>query len=85
MRPLFDARARPWLLWVGFALVLFWHQGLVVRDVGIASLVGLPAAVIGALIGDRLAPRVHEGPFRAAVLGLLALSGVLALASAVRA
>jgi len=67
------------------ALVLFWSQGLVVGDVGIASLVGLPAAVIGALIGDRLAPRVHEGPFRAAVLGLLALSGVLALASAVRA
>jgi hypothetical protein len=37
------------------------------------------------LLGDRIAPRVHAGPFRTAVLLLLALSGVLALSSALRA
>jgi len=64
------------------ALALFWSRGLVVHDVGIAFLVGAPAAVIGALIGDRLAPRVHAGPFRNAVLLLLLLSGALALGDA---
>jgi uncharacterized protein len=64
------------------ALALFWSRGLVVRDVGIAFLVGAPAAVIGALLGDRLAPRVHAGPFRNAVLLLLALSGAIALGDA---
>jgi uncharacterized membrane protein YfcA len=64
------------------AVGLFWSQGLVVRDVGSVLLVGIPAAAIGALAGDRLAPRVHEGPFRSAVLLLLGLSGALAVASA---
>jgi uncharacterized protein len=64
------------------ALALFWSQGLVVHDVGVAFLAGAPAAVIGALIGDRIAPRVHEGPFRTAVLALLALSGTLAVGDA---
>jgi hypothetical protein len=36
------------------------------------------------LLGDRFAARVHQGPFRSAVLALLALSGVLALITAVR-
>lgn len=65
------------------ALALFWSRGLVVHDVGIAFLFGAPAAVIGALIGDRIAPRVHAGSFRDAVLILLALSGALALGDAV--
>jgi uncharacterized membrane protein YfcA len=64
------------------ALALFWSRGLVVHDVGVAFVVGAPAAVIGALIGDRLAPRVHAGPFRNAVLILLVLSGALALGDA---
>ena len=67
------------------AFALFWSRGLVVADVGSTFVVGMPAAVIGALIGDRIAPRVHQGPFRAWILVLLALSGVLALASALRA
>jgi uncharacterized membrane protein YfcA len=67
------------------ALALFWSQGLVVGDVGWVFAVGVPAAAIGALVGDRIAPRVHRGPFRTAVLVLLALSGALAVASAVRA
>jgi uncharacterized membrane protein YfcA len=64
------------------ALALFWSRGLVDHDVGVAFLVGAPAAVIGALLGDRIAPRVHAGPFRNAVLILLALSGALALGDA---
>ena len=66
------------------ALLLFWSQGLFVHDVGPIVLVGLPAAACGALLGDRFAVRVHQGPFRTAVLALLALSGVLALITAVR-
>jgi uncharacterized protein len=64
------------------ALALFWSQGLVVADVGWVFLAGIPAAMVGALVGDRIAPRVHEGPFRTAVLVLLALTGALAVASA---
>jgi len=67
------------------ALALFWSRGLVVHDVGIAFVVGAPAAVIGALLGDRIAPRVHAGPFRNAVLILLVLSGALALGDALLA
>jgi hypothetical protein len=40
--------------------------------------------VIGALLGDRMAPRVHAGPFRTWVLVLLSISGALALTSALR-
>jgi uncharacterized membrane protein YfcA len=67
------------------ALALFWTQGLVVHDVGIAFLAGAPAAVIGALVGDSIAPPVPEGRFRTWVLVLLAASGLLALGSALRA
>ena len=66
------------------ALLLFWSQGLFVHDVGPLVVVGLPAAALGALLGDRFASRVHKGPFRAAVLALLALSGLLALITAAR-
>ena len=66
------------------ALLLFWSQGLFVHDVGPIVLVGLPASACGALLGDRFAARVHQGPFRTAVLALLVLSGVLALVTAVR-
>ena len=65
------------------AMALFWSQGLIVTDVGWVLGVGIPAAAIGALAGDRIAPRVHAGPFRSAVLVLLAVSGTLAVASAI--
>lgn len=64
------------------ALALFWSRGLIVHDVGTAFLIGAPAAVTGALLGDRIAPRVHAGPFRNAVLILLVCSGALALGDA---
>jgi uncharacterized membrane protein YfcA len=65
------------------AMALFWSQGLIVTDIGWVLGVGIPAAAIGALLGDRIAPRVHAGPFRSAVLVLLAISGSLAVASAI--
>ena len=37
-----------------------------------------------AVLGDRFAVRVQQGPFRSAVLALLTLSGALALITAVR-
>jgi uncharacterized membrane protein YfcA len=71
------------LVQAAVALALFWSQGLVVADVGRVFVVGIPAAVAGALIGDRIAPSVPYHRFRSAVLILLSLSGVLAIASAV--
>lgn len=66
------------------ALATFWAAGLVDADVGRAWLVGLPAAIAGALAGDRLFARMDRSRFRGAVLVMLAASGLLALASAVR-
>jgi uncharacterized membrane protein YfcA len=65
------------------ALATFWAADLVDADVGRAWLVGVPAAIVGALAGDRVFARMDRARFRAAVLALLAVSGALALASAV--
>jgi uncharacterized membrane protein YfcA len=70
------------LVQAAVALTLFWSQRLVVADVGWVFVIGLPAAAVGALVGDRISSRVREGSFRSAVLVLLALTGVLAVASA---
>ena len=64
------------------ALVIFWATGHVTRDVGPAALVGIPAVIAGALAGDRLFSGMDHARFRAAVLAMLALSGVLAIAGA---
>jgi uncharacterized membrane protein YfcA len=66
------------------ALATFWAAGLVDTDVGRAWLVGVPAAVIGALTGDRVFARIDRDRFRTAVLVMLAGSGLLALVSALR-
>jgi uncharacterized membrane protein YfcA len=64
------------------ALCIFWANGLVTHDVGRAFVVGMPAVVAGTIAGERLSARLHGRAFRAAVLGLLALSGALAVAGA---
>ncbi|MEX0984383.1 MAG: sulfite exporter TauE/SafE family protein [Actinomycetota bacterium] len=64
------------------ALLTFWQGGLLTADIGWASVLGIPAAVGGALLGDRLAARVDRERFRTLVLMTLALSGVLAVVSA---
>jgi uncharacterized membrane protein YfcA len=64
------------------AFCVFWANGLVTSDVGRAFLVGMPAVVVGTIAGERLSAGMHGRAFRAAVLGLLALSGLLAVAAA---
>jgi uncharacterized membrane protein YfcA len=64
------------------AFCIFWANDLVTHDVGRAFLVGMPAVVAGTIAGERLSARMHGRAFRAAVLGLLALSGALAVAGA---
>ena len=64
------------------ALTVFWANGLVTGDVGRIFVAGMPAVVIGTLIGERLSARLHGHAFRAAVLVLLACSGALAVGGA---
>ena len=64
------------------ALVTFWATDLLTADVARAAAAGIPAVLLGALAGDRLARRVDRTRFRAAMLLMLALSGTLALVSA---
>jgi len=64
------------------ALCIFFASGLVTHDVGRAFVVGMPAVIVGTLVGERLSARMHGRAFRAAVLWLLALSGALAVAGA---
>ena len=64
------------------ALCIFWANDLVTNDVGRAFVVGMPAVVVGTIVGERLTARLHGRAFRAAVLGLLTLSGALAVAGA---
>ena len=64
------------------ALATFWAADLIDADVGRAWLVGIPAALLGALVGDRVFARIDQERFRTGVLVMLAASGVLALVSA---
>jgi len=64
------------------ALLTFWAGGLFTADTGWAAAIGIPAAVAGALVGDRIAARVDRERFRSLVLLMLALSGVLAIVTA---
>lgn len=68
----------------GLALATFWAADLIDADVGRAWLVGIPAAIIGALVGDRVFARMDRHRFRTGVLVMLAASGALALVSALR-
>jgi uncharacterized protein len=64
------------------AFAVFSANGLVTHDVGRAFVAGMPAVIVGTIAGERLSARMHGRAFRAAVLGLLALSGALAVAGA---
>jgi hypothetical protein len=65
------------------ALGGFWAGGLVTAEVGRLALIGIPAMALGALAGDRVFARLDAGRFRAAVLVMLAGSGLLALGRAI--
>jgi uncharacterized membrane protein YfcA len=64
------------------ALATFWANGLVTANVLVATAIGVPTAIGGALLGDRIARHVDRARFRTLVLWNLVLSGVVALASA---
>lgn len=66
----------------GVALATFWAADLIDAEVGRAWLVGIPAALVGALAGDRVFARMDRERFRTGVLVMLAASGALALVSA---
>lgn len=63
----------------GAALILQVATGGVTRWVWITAAALVPIAAIGALLGHVLAKRVSEGLFRAAVLVLIAATGVYVL------
>ncbi len=65
------------------ALATFWAGDLLSAEVGRAAMAGIPAAVLGALVGDRVAARVEADRFRVLVLVMLVASGFLAIASAI--
>jgi uncharacterized membrane protein YfcA len=65
------------------ALATFWRAGLVTAQIGRGWMVGVPAVVAGTMLGERVFARLGTGRFRAAVLATLAISGALAIASAI--
>lgn len=75
--------AATFLIQGSLALVGFTATGQVTRDALIVALVGLPGTAIGFAGGQRAFDRLDHDRFRLVVLGMLTLSGVLALASAI--
>jgi uncharacterized membrane protein YfcA len=61
------------------ALVAFAIGGQVKRDVVAVALAGLPGVIVGSLVGERGFRRLDTSTFRRVVLGMLFLSGVVAL------
>jgi uncharacterized protein len=62
---------------VGFALA-----GAVTRRASLVALVGLPAAVLGWAVGDRIFSRLNAGAFRRVLLAALVACSLLALGRA---
>ena len=61
------------------ALVAFAIGGQVTRDAVAVALAGLPGVVVGSIVGERGFQRLDAPTFRRVVLGMLFLSGVVAL------
>jgi uncharacterized membrane protein YfcA len=61
------------------ALVAFAIGGQVTRDAVSVALAGLPGVVVGSIVGERGFRRLDTPTFRRVVLGMLFLSGVVAL------
>jgi uncharacterized membrane protein YfcA len=61
------------------ALVAFAIGGQITRDAVAVALAGLPGVVVGSLVGERGFRRLDTPMFRRVVLGMLFLSGVVAL------
>jgi uncharacterized protein len=63
------------------AVVLVVVAGQVTRSLLLTALVAMPAMLAGFAVGVGLAPRLHPERFRGVVLGLLAVSAVVAAVS----
>jgi uncharacterized membrane protein YfcA len=64
------------------AMLGFAVTGQFTAEVWRVVAVGLPGLVVGRLVGDRLFASLDQRRFRAVVLGLLLVTGVLTLAEA---
>ena len=65
------------------ALVAFALGGQVTLDALAVALAGLPGLVLGSIVGERGFRRLDASTFRTVVLGLLFVSGLVALLGAV--
>jgi uncharacterized membrane protein YfcA len=61
------------------ALVLFALGEQVTRDALSVALAGLPGVLVGSIVGERGFRRLDTPTFRRVVLGMLFLSGLVAL------
>lgn len=68
---------------IGFPALI--SQGIVTRDDVLLALLLSPAAIVGRMIGSRLVPYVSPLAFRRATLGLLLVTGTIAVANALAA
>jgi uncharacterized protein len=64
------------------SLVFFAIGGQITRDAVSVALAGLPGVVVGSIVGERGFRRLDTPTFRRVVLGMLFLSGVVALIGA---
>ena len=68
---------------LAFAFISQAATGLVTWELGALVLVALPGTILGAWLGRRIYNRFDDTGFEKAVLGLLMLSGLLLVASAI--
>jgi uncharacterized membrane protein YfcA len=66
------------------SIVAFAVGGLITDDVLAVAAAGLPATVIGWVLGARLKPRLRPESFQSLVIALLLVSAASALVAAVR-
>jgi uncharacterized membrane protein YfcA len=59
--------------------VFFAIGGQITRDAVAVALAGLPGVIVGSIVGERGFRRLDARTFRRVVLGMLFLSGVVAL------
>lgn len=64
------------------ALVAFAIGGQITRDAVAVGLAGLPGVIVGSIVGERGFRRLDTPTFRRVVLGMLFLSGIVALIGA---
>ncbi|WEG09253.1 sulfite exporter TauE/SafE family protein [Microbacterium horticulturae] len=64
------------------AIIGFVFVARLTPQVGLLALIAVPALVLGWWLGDRLFHRIGQGAFRWIVLGMLLLSGLLAIIQA---